>query len=420
MVARHFMARHSSALLAMKMRRPGGQSKRYMGGVNISTIAVPEEKDAVAACRSWWPRAKADDVVTVEKISYGYNWDCTLSWTVEPKPAPTGSVQCENQVVKGTHRFTCDFTLQNSDAPLRAVGWRDQHTVREPLIGYVESTDTTFSQKIYPEECGQTVVGQAIALDFKNNYLAEVDFTHVLQCPTLTPEPPQPAQQQQAQPSETPTATATNTATATATSTPTTTPTDTPSATPTPAPAPGCVNVGPGTYWLFPASNFLNGEIALYDSDQCDTAGATQQIGAAGYVYTADGQSAAESLCQAGQGSGVYQAQQQAFNPNLWACQLLPPTDTPVPTDTPIPPTNTAVPPTNTPIAPTNTPIPPTDTPIPPASMPVSAPGRAEGLGSSLSGSAVALNWSAPADGGAVSGYRIWRRCRIRARKRFA
>jgi len=42
-----------------------------------------------------------------------------------------------------------------------------------------------------------------------------------------------------------------------------------------------------------------------------------------------------------------------------------PATDTPVPTDTPIPPTNTPVPPTDTPIPPTNTPVPPTETPTP-------------------------------------------------------
>jgi hypothetical protein len=42
-----------------------------------------------------------------------------------------------------------------------------------------------------------------------------------------------------------------------------------------------------------------------------------------------------------------------------------PATDTPVPTNTPIPPTDTPIPPTDTPIPPTNTPLPPTDTPNP-------------------------------------------------------
>ena len=170
------------------------------------------------------------------------------------------------------------------------------------------------------------------------------------------------------------------------------------------APKPGCVHVGPSSYWLFPVSNFLSGEIAVYNSNQCDSAGTTQQIGANGFVYTADGQSqsSAAALCQAGHGGGAYQAVQQAFNTSLFACQFVPPTDTPIP-------------PTNTPL-PTNTPMPPTNTPAPqqqqqPSNPPAQTkPGRAHNLSAAQSGSAVALNWSAPADGGAVSGYRIWRR----------
>ena len=117
------------------------------------------------------------------------------------------------------------------------------------------------------------------------------------------------------------------------TETPTATATSTPTATPTPAPEPGCVNVGPGAYWLFPTNSFLSGTITVHDSDQCDSTGTTQDIGADGYVYTSGGQSAAASLCSAGQGGGAYQAQQQAFNTELWACAAMP-TDTPVPTDT--------------------------------------------------------------------------------------
>ena len=120
----------------------------------------------------------------------------------------------------------------------------------------------------------------------------------------------------------------------------------------------------------------------MHDSDQCDSTGTTQDIGADGYVYTADGQSAADALCVDGHAGGAYQAQQQAFNNDLWACQALPPTATPLPTDTPVPPTNTPLPP----------------------------PGRVSNLTAAQSGNAVALNWSAPSDGGAVSGYRIWRR----------
>ena len=90
----------------------------------------------------------------------------------------------------------------------------------------------------------------------------------------------------------------------------------------------------------------------------------------------------------------------------------VPPTNTPVPpTNTPVPPTNTPIPPTDTPIPPTNTPIPPTNTPVPPTNTPIpQQPGRASDLTASQSGDSVSLSWSAPGDGGAVSGYRIWRR----------
>ncbi len=196
----------------------------------------------------------------------------------------------------------------------------------------------------------------------------------------------------------TPTATATDTPTATATSTPTATATSTATATDTPTPAPkrGCVQVGPTTYWLFPASNFLSGTITVHDSDQCDASGTTQSIGADGYVYTSDGQSAAETLCGAGHASGAYSAQQQAFNTDLYACQFLPPTDTPIP-------------PTATPLPPTSTPI-PTDTAVAPVNTPASAPGRAHSLSAQPSGGSVALSWSAPVDGSQISGYRILRR----------
>ena len=82
----------------------------------------------------------------------------------------------------------------------------------------------------------------------------------------------------------------------------------------------------------------------------------------------------------------------------------IPPTITPLPSDTPILPTATPVPPTSTPIPPPATPVPPTNTPIP------QQPGRASGLTASQSGDSVSLSWSAPGDGGQVTGYRIWRR----------
>ena len=80
-----------------------------------------------------------------------------------------------------------------------------------------------------------------------------------------------------------PTETATNTATATDTASPTDTPTSTSSPTATAtatitatlAAREGCVNVGPGTYWLFPQSSFLSGTITVYGSDQCEAAGSS-------------------------------------------------------------------------------------------------------------------------------------------------
>ena len=108
---------------------------------------------------------------------------------------------------------------------------------------------------------------------------------------------------------DTPTPTATDTpargmqqqpqaATPTPTATPTSTPTATPTSSATPAPKPGCIQVGPGAYWLFPASNFLSGTITVHDSDQCDSTGSTQDIGADGYIYT---------CCRPKRGSGALQ-----------------------------------------------------------------------------------------------------------------
>ena len=117
------------------------------------------------------------------------------------------------------------------------------------------------------------------------------------------------------------------------------------------------MNVGPGTYWLFPQSNFLSGTINVYASDQCEAAGSTQNIGEDGYVHTADGLAMASAICNAAHADGAYTARQQAFNANVWVCQELPPTET----DTAIPPTatSTAIPPTST-LTATNTTIPPT------------------------------------------------------------
>jgi hypothetical protein len=68
----------------------------------------------------------------------------------------------------------------------------------------------------------------------------------------------------------------------------------------------------------------------------------------------------------------VEAAQEQPTNTPLPTNTPVPPTNTPVPpTDTPVPPTDTPVPPTDTPVPPTDTPVPPTDTPVPPTNTPV-------------------------------------------------
>ena len=118
--------------------------------------------------------------------------------------------------------------------------------------------------------------------------------------------------------------------------------------------------MGPGTYWLFPQSDFLSGLITVYATSQCEELDITEtSIGEDGYVYTADEQTAA-SLCAAGNNDGeTYTVLQQAYNTGLWQCMIAP-TNTPAPTETntplPVasntpmpPPTDTSIPPTNTP-----------------------------------------------------------------------
>ena len=218
--------------------------------------------------------------------------------------------------------------------------------------------------------------------------------------PTETPIPP----------TATPSATPTETPTATATNTPTETPTDTPiPPTDTPTPNPNCIQVGPGSWWLFPSTWFLSGTVDVHSSNACADAGSTQAIGDAGYVYAADANSAA-TLCTTAHGAS-YNAQQQAFNSGVWACEAIP-TNTPIPpTDTPIPPTNTAAPPTDTPVPVYEEPEEDRSNALAPVEeQPAAQPGRASDLAAAQSGSAVSLTWSAPADGGPVSGYRVWRR----------
>ena len=197
-------------------------------------------------------------------------------------------------------------------------------------------------------------------------------------------------------PSPTDTATATPSPTVTPTASPTNTSTLTATNTATLAPREGCVNVGPGTYRLFPASSFLSGTITVYPSDQCEAAGSTtQNIGADGYVHTADGMAMASAICNAAHADGAYTARQQAFNANVWVCQELPPTET----DTAIPPTAT-----NTATA-TNTKVPPTavDTAIPVTLADSRAIGNVRAF--STSAGEQAVSWDAPRE--SVRDYRI-------------
>ena len=112
--------------------------------------------------------------------------------------------------------------------------------------------------------------------------------------------------------------------------------------------------MGPGAYWLFPQkADFLSGTITVYASDQCETTGSsTQSIGADGYVFTASGEAAAQTMCAASHADGrLYSVIQQAINLDLYLCVGVAPTATntlipPTATNTLIPPTNTAIPPT--------------------------------------------------------------------------
>ena len=107
----------------------------------------------------------------------------------------------------------------------------------------------------------------------------EPEEVQVMVAPTATNTP--------IPPTNTPVPTATNTATATATS------------------SEFCVLVGPGTFWLFPASRFLSGQISVYPGDTCgDFEISLTSIGEDGYVYTSSGQSTAENLCAAGHNDG--------------------------------------------------------------------------------------------------------------------
>ena len=180
--------------------------------------------------------------------------------------------------------------------------------------------------------------------DGRETPLHDLDQLNLPYCDAVT-DTPQP-----------PTATHIPTASPTATATPTATNTSTPSPTATAAPRTGCIEVGPGTYWLFPQNNFLSGLITLYANSRCEDVETTEsQIGSLGYVHTNDGVSAATTLCTAAHGGTANSAQQQAYPTTLFACVLAAPSETPSPTITSSPTATNSTEPTAT-----DTSVPPT------------------------------------------------------------
>ena len=135
--------------------------------------------------------------------------------TPSPTPTPAGSVACENEIVNSAYQFTCEFTLLNSDADIQAIGWMDLPNAAHPVFGYEETNDNTLTVGVLPDDCGQTLSGHAIAFAHDLSYIARTDFSHTIECPTLTP-------------TKTPTATDT--------------PTDTPTATPLASGSVSCEN----------------------------------------------------------------------------------------------------------------------------------------------------------------------------------
>ena len=119
------------------------------------------------------------------------------------------------------------------------------------------------------------------------------------------------------------------------------------------------MNVGPGTYWLFPASSFVSGTINVYVIGSVRGGGIVHAVDRRGRLraHGGLGEAAAQAICAAAHADGrEYTVLQQALNLNLYLCVGVAPTAT-----------NTAIPPSNTPITPTatNTLVPPTNTTVP-------------------------------------------------------
>ena len=255
--------------------------------------------------------------------------------------APSGSVSCENEVVAGKNTFNCAFTLHNSRVAYQAVGWMDQPEAEYPFFSYYESEDGMLSRTLFPEDCGQTLSGRAIAFAVTLEYLATVDFSHEAICslPTDTPVPP----------TDTPTPEPPTDTPIPPTDTPTPVPpTDTP--TPEPSGSVSCANAVSANRvtCTFSLEHYAL-EFARVDWSDRGTGHAF-----IGNVETADGIFSADIA--PGDCGKTIEGRAVALDSadvQLAAVDFSHALVCPIPTDTPVPPTDTP------------TPIPPTDTPTP-------------------------------------------------------
>ena len=287
--------------------------------------------------------------------------------------APSGSVSCENEVVAGKNTFSCAFTLHNSPVAYQAVGWMDQPEAEYPFFSYYESEDGMLSRTLFPEDCGQTLSGRAIAFAITLEYLATVDFSHEAVCslPTDTPVPP----------TDTPTPEPPTDTPIPPTDTPTPVPpTDTP--TPEPSGSVSCANAVSANRvtCTFSLEHYAL-EFARVDwSDRGTGHAFIGNVETTDGIFSADIAPADCGKTIEGRAVALDSADVQLATVDFSHALVCPiPTDTPVPptdTPTPVPPTDTPIPPTDTP-----TPVTPTDTPTP-TLIPLAAPGnlRATGL----------------------------------------
>ena len=390
-------ASHCAAVDQVGTARPDGEVCDLGAYERTEELQVTLQQDAVTATTSTTETATATLAPTDT---------ATATATPSATQTPTGIPSNLNVQVK-----TNSIVLDWDAPPVVPEGYKVLRRAPDDK-SYQELVTISVAGKDDPTTYTDTSVNQAgtysyaVKSMFNGGSLSEMSESvnaQVRQADLATPTAPPTATDTATTtstntPTPSPTLTATATLTPTDTATATSTSTDTATATLTPAPREGCENVGPGTYWLFPSSGFLSGTITVYVSDQCEAAGSTtQNIGANGYVYSADGQSVAEALCGAGHGGNeAFIAQQQILNPGLWSCQEAPPTatDTAIPSDTPVP-------------SATITPIPPTNTSVPPATTAI-APGKPTDLSALVAANGIQLSWTAPSDD--IDGYQILRR----------